>query len=198
MPLRCSSHRARYWVVAGAGLGRWSCEAQMIISHSYFLLSSAQQASPARHRGNLANSVFYGNCPHILIHFIRTSIISAADKSNLCSAVVGGPPPAILPSLLWRQVENYRNHYFVHFLMFSHYFGATYCWPRTKWSTNSWRPHIFAAGSPLGPLSTTVTHRACHRMSVIRHSDFYLHFGSSHITWKPRFIKQEDCILNTF
>ena len=82
--------------------------------------------------------------------------------------------------------------------MFSHYFGATYCWPRTKWSTNSWRPHISAAGSPLGPLSTTVTHRACHRMSVIRHSDFYLHFGSSHITWKPRFIKQEDCILNTF
>ena len=75
----------------------------MIISHSYFLLSSAQPR-PARHRGNLANSVFYGNCPHILIHFIRTSIISAADKSNLCSAVVGAPPPAIMPGLMWRQV----------------------------------------------------------------------------------------------
>ena len=58
--------------------------------------------------------------------------------------------------------------------------------------------YFCASESPLGPLSTTVTHRACHRMSVIRHSDFYLHFGSSHITWKPRFIKQEDCILNTF
>ena len=170
----------------------------MIISHSYFLLSSAQ-ASPARHRGNLANSVFYGNCPHILIHFIRTSIISAADKSNLCSAVVGGPPPAILPGLMWRQVyhritetSNGANILSIFCTLLPEIGVFMLLQPPFI------LPHISAAGSPLGPLSTTVTHRACHRMSVIRHSDFYLHFGSSHITWKPRFIKQEDCILNTF
>ena len=66
-----------------AGSNKWS-----FLIH---ISSSPAQASQARHRGNLANSVFYGNCPHILIHFIRTSIISAADKSNLCWAAVGGP-----------------------------------------------------------------------------------------------------------